>query len=192
MPEALILQEREYGLRESAILSTGWIFPVSNPDVCAGTGAVFSAPQTTTSPSPQVSCELSDWLVRVKNATLPLPTWFVPCVEALLDLLSLPPGWNSHSAKEIEPRNATAAIKLLGDVLDSDMPAPKVVPRVNGNIQLEWHSEQIDIEVYIDSPSSVDFFAEDVSNDEVAEGPLAGREEELKNWLKRVALDLRQ
>ena len=189
MPEALMLNDLEYGSPEAAILSTRSISPVSNPDVWAGTGAVFSTPRARMAARPQVSCELANWMVLVSNATFPLPTWFFPSVNALLDLLSLPPGWNSHSAKRIAPQNVTAVIELLGVLLDFDTPPPAVVPRVKGNIQLEWHTDQVDIEVYIDSPINVRFFAEDVTKDQVAEGPLAGREEELRMWLKRVSSD---
>ena len=78
---------------------------------------------------------------------------------------------------------------LLGGLLDFDTPPPTVVPRVEGNIQLEWHTEHIDIEIYIDSPDSVHFFVEDATKDLFAEGPLVGREEELRPWLKRLASD---
>jgi len=69
------------------------------------------------------------------------------------------------------------------------MPPPTVVPRVQGNIQLEWHSGDIDIEIYIDAPDSVRFFAYDAKNVVTAEGSLVGREQELREWLERLASD---
>ena len=78
---------------------------------------------------------------------------------------------------------------LLGGLLDFDTPPPTVVPRVQGNIQLEWHTEHIDVEIYIDSPDSVHFFAEDATKELFAEGHLVGREEELRAWLKRLVSD---
>lgn len=189
MLETLTLHDREYGSHEAAILSTGRISPASDPNVCAGTGAVLSTYRLHRPSRPQVLCGLANWVVRVNNAPLPLPISFLPSVNALLSLLSLQPGWNSYSAKQIQPRNVEAAIKFLGAALALDTPPPIVVPRVQGNIQLEWHTEQVDIEVYIDSPSSVRFFAEDATDGEVAEAPLVGHEEELKNWLKRLSSD---
>lgn len=189
MLETLTFHDREYGSPEAAIISTAWISPVSNPNVCAGTGAVFSTLSAPSSARTEVLCELPNCMVRVSNAPFPLPTSFLPSVKALLELLNLPRGWNSYSAKRIELRNVLTTIELLGGILDSDTPQPTVVPRVKGNIQLEWHAEQVDIEVYIDSPSSVRFFAEDAMDGEVAEAPLVGHEEELKNWLKRLSSD---
>lgn len=65
-------------------------------------------------------------------------------------------------------------------------PPPAVVPRVQGGIQLEWHTETIDIEVYIDSPEKVSFFAEHLESGQNAQGPLAGQEHVLKEWVERI------
>ena len=189
MPETLLLNDREYSSPEAAILSSRLISPVSTPDVSAGTGAVLATHGARMAARPLVSCGLENWTVSVNDATFQWPNWFLPSVKALVDLLNLPPGWNSHSAKRIAPQNATAALVLLGSLLDFDTPPPTVVPRVQGNIQLEWHSDQIDIEIYIDSPHSVRFFAEDATNEHFAEGPLAGHEEEIRAWLERLASD---
>lgn len=81
------------------------------------------------------------------------------------------------------------AIVLLGIIMDSDVPPPAVVPRVKGNFQLDWHTEQVDVEIYFDTPSAVRFFAEDVAKQEVTEGSLSGHEQELKSWLKRLSSD---
>ena len=189
MPEALLLNDREFGSPEAAILSTRSITPVSTLDASAGTGAVFATPGGRTPARPLVSCGLANWRVSVSDATAQLPTWFLPSVKALVDLLNLPAGWNSYSAKRIAPQNAKAALVLLGNLLDFDTPPPAVVPRVQGNIQLEWHTDHIDIEIYIDSPENVRFFAEDATKELFSEGPLVGREKELRGWLERLASD---
>jgi len=189
MPEPLISHDHEYGSPQTALLSRERISSASNSDPWVGTGTVFSRPRAPFPTHVQVLLRLAERRVHVRNPPRPMPAWFAPSVTALVDLLSLPPGWNSHSAKKIEPRNVMAAIVLLGIIMDSDVPPPIVVPRVKGNIQLEWHTEQVDIEVYIDTPSTVRFFAEDVAKEQAAEGSLSGREHELKNWLKRLSSD---
>lgn len=189
MPEALLLNDREYVSPEAAILSTRSISHVSSPDVSAGTGSVFAIPGARMPARPQISCGLASWTVIVRNPTVQLPTWFLPSVKALVGLLNLPSGWNSYSAKRIVPQIATVALEVLVGLLDFDTPSPAVVPRVQGNIQLEWHADEIDIEIYIDSPTRVRFLAEDSRRDLLAEGPLAGREEELRTWLERLASD---
>ena len=186
MPEALLSNDRDYGSPEAAILSTRSIAPVSTPDVSAGTSAVLTTPGARMPARPSVSCGLANWTVSVSNATDQLPPWFLPSIEALVDLLNLPAGWNSYSAKRIAPQNAKAALVLLGRLLDFETPPPMVVPRAQGNIQLEWHTDHIDIEIYIDSPDRVRFFAEDATKELFAEGPLKGHENELRGWLVRL------
>jgi hypothetical protein len=58
---------------------------------------------------------------------------------------------------------------------------------VGGGIQIEWHVGSIDIEVYIDSPGKVSFFAEQVESGETFEGPHAGHEVVLKTWVQRIS-----
>ncbi len=189
MPEALTWPVRKYGSAETAILSKRMSSPVPNADGYAGNDLVFSTRRVPDPPDRQISLESGRWKVSLNNQTRPLNPAFLESVTAVLDLLNLPPGWNSYSAKQIAHRNAEATIKLLLVLLDSKTPAPAVVPRVKGTIQLEWHTAQIEIEVYINSPSSVRFFAEDITTHQVAEGHLAGREEELKEWLGKVSPD---
>jgi hypothetical protein len=104
-----------------------------------------------------------------------------------VDLLNLPAGWNSYGARPITPQNAVEAIRLLARFVGPDTPPPAVVPRVRGGIQLEWHTESIDVEVYIDSPGNVSFFVDQVESGETFDGPLAGHEAVLKAWVQRIS-----
>jgi hypothetical protein len=121
------------------------------------------------------------------QATGPVPRPLVKAVEALADLLKLPAGWNSYQSKPIAPQNVLHAIRLLAELIRPQTPAPAVVPRVQGGIQLEWHTGTIDIEVYVDSPEQVNFFAEHVESGESTEGSLIGREDVLKAWVQRIS-----
>jgi hypothetical protein len=72
-------------------------------------------------------------------------------------------------------------------LLQPGISAPIVVPRVRGGIQIEWHTAAGDIEIYIDSPDQVSFFAEHVASGESTDAPLAGNEEALRAWVKRIS-----
>jgi hypothetical protein len=122
-----------------------------------------------------------------ESANGPSAHTFAKCAGKIVELLQLPSGWNSHSAKPIAPQNASQAIELLGEFLGPDTPAPLIVPRVQGGIQLEWHSGSIDIEVYIDSPGSISFYAEQAGMHEVVESPLSGNESILRAWINRLS-----
>lgn len=183
MPDTTIICESEYGLAEAAILSEPWLSAAS--DVLAQPTVVTAAVEQ---PAPEVVIRKRgpDWVVDVL-ADRPLSWTILKSIEAVAQLLSLPPGWNSYSAKAIAPQNVARGIRLLAQLVEPQTPPPAIVPRVQGGIQLEWHTESIDIEVYIDSPEKVGFFAEHIESGESSEGPLAGREAELKAWVQRIS-----
>jgi hypothetical protein len=52
---------------------------------------------------------------------------------------------------------------------------------------LEWHTNGIGIEIYIDSVEDVRFFAEETRSGEICEHPLAGHEKALKLWVQRLS-----
>ena len=186
MSEAMLLSDREHGSPEAATLSTGSISLFTNPDFSGGTGAVLAIPGARMPIRPRVSCGPANWTVSASNPTVQLPRWLLPSVNALVDALNVATGWSSHSAKQVVSQNATAALELLTGLLDSDTPPPAVVPKAQGRIQLEWHTDETAIEIYIDSPDGVRFFAEGVKGEPFAEGPLVGNEEKLRAWLERL------
>lgn len=187
MPEAVIVRENEYSLADSAILSQPWLSASTLLDELA-------RPTVVTAVDP-ASPPISRIVVRKRGTDLsiaiqasgPIAPSFLKTVEAVGDLLTLPAGWNSYAAKEIAPQSAVRAIRLLADVIGPATPAPAVVPRVQGGIQLEWHTESIDVEVYIDSTGNASFFAENLESGYSDEGSLAGREQLLREWVQRVS-----
>ena len=188
MPDAVTLLDTGYSLAEAAILSRPWLSTSTLPDVLARPAVVNVAVEPPAPALRKVIIRKHGPALRVEiYATGPMSRPFLKSVEGVVDLLGLPPGWNSYSAKPIAARNAIRAIQVLAGLMNPDTPPPAVVPRVQGGIQLEWHTREIDIEVYIDSPEKVSFFAEYAGSGESIEGPLAGREHELKVWLQRVA-----
>jgi hypothetical protein len=81
------------------------------------------------------------------------PHWVIPMVQALSELLSLPPNWDTYGAPRVESGYIEAALRLAGDVMRDDTPVPSVVPTSRGGVQLEWHMGGIDLEVEFVTPS---------------------------------------
>ena len=184
----MILGENEYGLAEAAVLSEGWLSATTLPDVLARPAVVTAAVEQPAPVLPKVVIRKRgpELLVEV-HANHPMPQAFLKSVEAVADLLNLPPGWNSYSAQPIAPQNAVRAIRLLAEFLGPETPPPAAVPTVRGGIQLEWHTKCANVEIYIESPDNVRFFAEEVGSDESCEEPLPGHERELRSWLQRLS-----
>lgn len=78
------------------------------------------------------------------------PEWLVPCMERLANMLSLPEDWDSYGAKRIRPTSIVGALNfLLPNIQDLPTPLPDVVAHRNGNVQLEWHIGDVDLEVEV-------------------------------------------
>jgi hypothetical protein len=185
MADTLTVGDTGYSLAEAAILSQPWLSGSTLPDALA-------RPAVATEPSEAVLRKVtirkrgSELAVEI-DASGPMPRSFLKGLGSVVDLLRLPAGWNSYSAKPIAPQTASHAIRLLAEFLKSQTPPPAVVPTVRGGIQLEWHTKGVDLEIYIDSANCVTFFAERIDSDECSEEPLAGHEHVLASWLERIS-----
>jgi hypothetical protein len=188
MTDALTLRNVRYSLAEAAILSQPWTSASTLTDVLA-------RPEVITAAVEQSAAEERKIVIRERGAegpaeirvSGPWPQSFLKSAEAVAELLKLPLGWNSYTAKPITLQNALEAIRLLAWLIGPDTPRPAVVPRVQGGIQLEWHTEGVDIEVYIDSPGKVSFFAEQIESRKPVEKPLTGNELELKKFVQHIS-----
>lgn len=175
-------------MAESNILSESWLSAATLADAFARRAVLTAAVEQ---PTPV----LRRVMIRRQGSTLIIAVYairamsptFIKSVEAVAELLNLAPGWNSYAAKPIDPQNAVRAIQLLGELLEPQTPPPAIVPRVQGGIQLEWHTDEIDIEVYIDMPNRVSFFAEHTHSGQSVESGLVGQEEVLKAWVQRLS-----
>jgi hypothetical protein len=80
----------------------------------------------------------------------PLPAWFDPLMQGFIDLLTLPPDWNSYGAGAIDEGIVLDAMNFISGLLGPASPAPRIVPLSGGGLQLEWHRKGIDLEVVFD------------------------------------------
>ena len=71
----------------------------------------------------------------------------------LSDLINLPEGWDGHLGRPVDFDVAKFAVKFLASTLDSESPAPQIVPLSYGGLQLEWHERDIDLEIEIEIPN---------------------------------------
>ena len=188
MPDTVTSQGTRYSLAEAAILAEPWLSTSTSSDVLARPELIPGGEEPLLPALRKVVIRKRGLEMSVEvQASRPIPHSFLESIEEVVDLLNLPAGWNSYSAKPIAPRNAIKAIRVLADLLEPATPSPIVVPTVRGGIQLEWHTNGVDIEIYIDSPESVSFFAERLGSEENVELSLDGHEQELKLWLERIS-----
>jgi hypothetical protein len=44
---------------------------------------------------------------------------------------------------------------MLASACPSNAPEPQIVPGINGDLQIEWHTEEVDIELHVRAPNDV-------------------------------------
>jgi hypothetical protein len=69
--------------------------------------------------------------------------------------------WDTYGAPRIDPAMINGALTLLQQVMRSDTPAPSVVPTSRGGVQLEWHTNGIDMELEFLTPTHSHLMFED-------------------------------
>jgi hypothetical protein len=75
--------------------------------------------------------------------------WTIPVSSQLNKLISLGPNWDSYGAKPISTQRVVQAFDLLKSIMREQTPVPTIVPTNEGSLQLEWHTQGIDLEVLI-------------------------------------------
>jgi hypothetical protein len=115
------------------------------------------------------------------------PPWFHSTLDALLDLLGLPPNWDSYGARPVHPAYVPAAVQLLGECMPRNLVEPTVVPTTSGGVQLEWHTFGIDLEVDLVSPHMARIAFEDATTGEAWEKDVTMNLRPLVECLNRLA-----
>jgi hypothetical protein len=85
----------------------------------------------------------------------PLHVWRQPVIDRLDELCKLEVGWDGYSAPPVLFSNANFAVSMLMSACPLDAPTPQIVPGSNGDLQIEWHTAETDIELHVRSPNHV-------------------------------------
>lgn len=115
------------------------------------------------------------------------PETLKPAVDRAIELLKLPSGWNSHNAQPVSETVVCRTVEFLMEYLVRGVAAPAVVPTVRGGLQLEWHRNNVDIEVEFSTDGDAVLFVEDGTTGKSAETDVGGHEAQVRRWLRRVS-----
>ena len=81
--------------------------------------------------------------------------WYGPVKEQLEELVHLPPGWDGYSAVPVSFVNANFALRMLEKTCGLESMPPQIVPGTAGDLQIEWHTMDGDIELHVRAPNDV-------------------------------------
>ena len=74
-------------------------------------------------------------------------------LEELVD--RLPHGWDGYDGRPVGFLNANFALSMLSSICRPSTPAPQIVPGSDGDLQIEWHTQYVDIELAVRGPYDV-------------------------------------
>ncbi len=86
----------------------------------------------------------------------PVHQWHSVVMDRLNALVKLERGWDGYKGIPVSFENANFALNLLHAACSIDTPSPQIVPGSNGDLQIEWHTEEGDIELHIQAPYKVE------------------------------------
>lgn len=85
--------------------------------------------------------------------------WASPILDKILELQELSPNWDSYGAKPVSSNAVMTAIEFVLVYLRPTDLSPSIVPTCDGGIQLEWHTDRLDLEIGISPSSQTSLFA---------------------------------
>lgn len=81
--------------------------------------------------------------------------WDADITKKLQDFIKLEEGWDGYRAIPVSFTNAVFALRMLEKIWVPGAPAPAIVPGVQGDLQIEWHTAKGDIELHVLAPNVV-------------------------------------
>jgi hypothetical protein len=80
------------------------------------------------------------------------PAWERDALATICRYAELPNGWDSYAGKPLRLDTGMFALQVLSSVMSESTPIPSLIPVASGGVQIEWHRNGLDIELYIAAP----------------------------------------
>lgn len=109
------------------------------------------------SPSFRNESRVAD-IVTAYNRVVVVPVeraWRNEVMKRLERLMRLTPGWDGYRAQAVTLDTVTFTLQMLESTCGDKIPAPEIVPGISGDVQVEWHTDTVDIELHVRAANSV-------------------------------------
>lgn len=115
------------------------------------------------------------------------PRWVGKVVRRLVELLDLPERWDGRDAKRVQTQTAYYASTFLGAVCSPSTAEPQIVPTIAGGLQIEWHKNNVDIELELEGPYTMHLFIEYLDDGRIIDRPMQGRDADFMDALAVIS-----
>ncbi|UYY60136.1 hypothetical protein [Sphingomonas sp. S2-65] len=102
------------------------------------------------------------------------------------ELAALPRGWDGYRARPVSFDTAHFALNMLENICQEDAPAPQIIPGTAGDLQIEWHTENGDLELHVRSPNNVGAWFAPAGDYEGNEVSLTNDFTDVARWVREV------
>jgi hypothetical protein len=113
--------------------------------------------------------------------------WRTAVMQRLEELVRLKPGWDGYGGQPVSLANAVFALVMLEAACPAETPAPQIVPGPAGDLQIEWHTLDQDIELHVRAAYDVEAWRARAGGDADGETiELGGDFAVLAEWMKEL------
>ena len=114
--------------------------------------------------------------------------WLQSLMPTLNELVALRSGWDGYQAKPVKFDVAHFTAEVVQRLETANVPAPSLVPGINGDLQLEWHARNWDIELHVRAPYEVHAWRSGPNVDPDGEDiELTADYSIVRNWVREIA-----
>lgn len=82
--------------------------------------------------------------------------WYEALKDRLDELTSLPVGWDGYAGQPVSFQSAKFVADMLERLCREGVPPPYLVPGSDGSVQVEWHRNQVDVELDVLGPQNIE------------------------------------
>lgn len=115
-------------------------------------------------------------------------SWQDEMVGALCRFVELPVGWDGYQGKPLRHDTGMFALQLMNGMMGPHIPSPYLIPVADGGIQIEWHQNKFDIELYIAAPYECELVVNDHVSNETKVFELTSDFRPLKEALRQLII----
>jgi hypothetical protein len=107
--------------------------------------------------------------------------WQEIIIKRLEELIRLEHGWDGYQGTAVSLENVLFALNMLEKICKWNTEAPQIVPGYSGDLQVEWHTLNGDLELHVKGPNKVNAWYWSIKDES------QGEELQLKNDFSKVA-----
>ena len=94
------------------------------------------------------------------SASPKLPDWFFDAAKDIACLMALNADWDSYGGEAIDLTTAAAALRVLIEIGEPDLPRPSIFPESAGGVVFEFRHANAELTLIVHRADEVSYFCE--------------------------------